>query len=230
LRAVPGQNRAAAIDAFWRARERAARLQLLGDEQERLDALQSIAIPLGDQPGMAEAGVRLQAARRAARAAVLDAQIDLLAAQFELTQAAGRPLDGPWLLPASAPQSGRYQVSKRGRSTQAAQGAERMTQQYEKLAHRADAVIQCDAQCAELVRLARRNETPAASGDGPMTPLDHAVWAIARQKQQTLAFLSDLTDYNKAIANYVLATQPADVSGDDLAGKLAIERSTLRDS
>jgi hypothetical protein len=229
LHTAPAEHRRAAIDAYWRARERAARFQLLADQQGQLDALQSIAIPLRDQPGMAEAGVRLQAARRAARAAVFDAQVDLLAAQFELTQAAGRPLEGAWLLPSSAPQSGRYLASARNGSTPRAGAADRMAQQYEKLKHRVDAVIQCDADRAELVGLARKNEAGAAD-DGQLTPLDRVVWAIARQKEQTLAFLRDLTEYNRAIADYVLATQPASLSAEDLAGKLAIERSTLRDS
>lgn len=230
LRAAPVQNRAAAIDAFWRARETAARLQLFNDVQERLDALQAIAIPLRGEPGMAEAGVRLQAARRAARAATWDAQLELLAAQFDLMQAVGRPSDDSWFLPASAPQSGRYLVSERGRASRGAHWAERMAGQYDKLGNRADAVIQCDAERAELVQLARSNQTGENARDGQLTPLDRVVWAVRRQNEQTLAFLSDLTGYNRAIANYVLATQPASLSGDDLAGKLAVERSTLRDS
>jgi hypothetical protein len=229
LRDAPPQNRRATIDVFWRARESAARLQLLNDEQERLDALQSIAIPQRDQRGMAEAGVRLQAARRAARADILDARLDLLAAQYELTLAAGRPLEGAWLLPASAPQSGRYLASARGGSAAGADRADRMAHQYETLRHRAEAVIQCDAHRAELVQLARENDTAQGADDGQATPLDRVVWAISRQKEQTLAFLHDLTEYNRAIADYVLATQPPNLSAHDLAGKLAIERSTLRD-
>ncbi|HEX5445889.1 MAG TPA: hypothetical protein VFW87_18825, partial [Pirellulales bacterium] len=133
---------------------------------------------------------------------------------------------GAWVLPTSAPQSGRYQVSARGSAGRGAL-AERMSGQYEKLLHRADAVIQCDADRADMVQIARRNET--VSGD-QMTTLDHCVWAIARQKDQTEAFLSGLTDYNRAIADYVLASQSAALSGEELSGKLAVKRSTLRDS
>ena len=63
-----------------------------------------------------------------------------------------------------------------------------------------------------------------------MTPLDRAIWATHAQNEQTLAFLDALTDYNMAIASYALATLPPTLSGAELAGKLAIARSTLRDS
>ncbi len=82
LRSVPPQNQLAAIRAFWQLRQAAARLQALGEEQEQLDALRSIAIPRHAEPGMAEAGVRLQAARWATQADLLDAEVSLLAAQI----------------------------------------------------------------------------------------------------------------------------------------------------
>jgi hypothetical protein len=233
LRGVPAQNRLAVIGAYWRARGCAARYQVLAEKHQQLSALQSIAIGLRDQPGMAEAGVRLQAARRSARAAALDAQTALLAAQFDLTLAAGRPLEGEWLLPSTVPQSGRYQVSARARSGASrgvAHWADMTALEYEKLQHRADAVIQCDALRADLVLRARRNETDGESDDDQMTPLDRAIWATQGQNEQTIAFLDDLTDYNMAIANYVLAMLPATLSGDELAAKLAIARSTLRES
>jgi hypothetical protein len=228
LRDVPTQDRLAVIHAYWQARECAARFQVLTELQEQLSALQSIAIPQRDQPGMAEAGVRLQAARRSARAAILDAQLALVAAQFELTQVSGRPLADSWLLPSTPPQSGRYVVSKRSR--RGAHWADVTTLEYEKLRHRADAVIQSDAHRAELVLEARQNETGASAADEHMTPLDRVIWATQQQNEHTLAFLDDLTQYNMAIANYALITLPASLSGDEFAGKLAIARSTLRDS
>lgn len=232
LRGVPAPNRLSMIRAYWRARQYAARFQVLNEQQEQLNALQSVAIGQRDQPGMAEAGVRLQAARRSARAAIFDAQLALIAAQFELTLATGRPLAESWLLPSTPPQSGRYLVSKNaGRgSPRGAHWADMTTLQYEKLSERADAVIQCDAHRAELVLQARRNESGPHAADDQMTPLDRVIWATGRQNEQTLAFLADLTDYNMAIADYALNTLPETLSGDDLAGKLAIARSTLRDS
>src|SRR5690606_35831424 len=61
LRGVAPQNRMAAIQAFWRVRERAAALQLLNEQAQQLGTLKSIAIGLRDSTGMAEAAVRLQA-------------------------------------------------------------------------------------------------------------------------------------------------------------------------
>ncbi|MEX0979070.1 MAG: hypothetical protein WDZ48_09475, partial [Pirellulales bacterium] len=191
LRGVSGESRLAVIRAFWSARQSVARYQVLTERQEQLGALQSIAIPLRDRPGMAEAGVRLHAARRSARAAVLDAESDLLAAQIELTLATGQPLEKAWLLPSTAPQSGRYQVSKRVQqdSLRGAQLAARLALEYDRLGHRANAVIQCDVLRAELVLQARRNETDRESTDSQMTPLDRVIWATSRQTEQTLAFL-----------------------------------------
>ncbi len=103
-----------------------------------------------------------------------------------------------------------------------------MALEYDKLQHRADAVIQSDAHRSELVRQARSRQAGAA--DDQLTPLDRVVWAVRRQNRQTEGFLEDLTEYNMAIANYVLATAPANLSAEALAGKLTIRRSTLRDS
>ena len=232
LREAPVQNRLAVIDAFWHAREKAALLQLHQDQLDQLNALQSIAVPQPGFPFTAEAGVRLQAVRRATRATILDAQIELLSAQANLMQALGRPLEGAWVLPATPPQAGRYIVSTRARRghSRGAKWAERMALEYDKLQHRADAVMQCDASRAELLRLARQNNAAHDTADERMTPLDRVLWAVSRQNQQTRGFLHDLTEYNRAIANYALLTLPENVSGDQLAGKLAINRSTVRDS
>ncbi len=147
-------------------------------------------------------------------------------------QALGRPLDGAWILPATPPQAGRYMVSIRARRghSEATKVAERLALEYDKLQHRADAVMQCDAHRAELVRLASQNDAVHDTADNRMSPLDRVLWAVNRQNQQTRGFLSDLTEYNRAIARYALMTLPAGVPGDQLARKLAINRSTVRDS
>lgn len=231
LRSVSGQQRLAVIRAYWLARERAAGYQAVIEEQEQLMALQAIAVALRNEPGIAEAGVRLQAARRAAQAAAFDAQLNLMAAQFELMRAMGRPLEESWLVPSTPPQSGRYQVSARARHVSPKSGhwADMTALEYERLQNRADAVIQCDALRADLVVQARRNESGDAT-DGHLTALDRAIWATRRQNEQTLNFLEDLTGYNMAIANYAIVTLSPSLPGDELAGKLVIAGSTLRDS
>ena len=232
LRGVSSSERLAVIEKFWLAREKAATLQLYHDQQDQLSALQSIAIPRPGFPQTADTGVRLHAARRSTRAAILDAQIEFLTAQVELTQAIGRPLSGAWVLPATPPQAGRYRVSIRARrgASPGAKWAERLALEYDKLQHRADAVMQCDAHRAELVRLARSTDAVHDTTDNRMSPLDRVLWAVIRQNQQSRGFLNDLTEYNKAIAQYALSALPAGVSADQLAGMLAIDRSTVRDS
>ncbi len=237
LRGVAPAQRLNAVTAFWNAREKAARYQAFAEQVEQLNALPAIAIELRDRPGIAEASVRLQAVRKTARAALLDAQVELLAAEFELTAAAGRRLDQPWLVPATAPQSGRYVVSAPGRGRRNAPAArlgDLVRLHHEKLEERADGVIQADIHRAELINLARTGEEPkhaqdAADAEEP-TPLDVARRAIALQNRETLAFLSDLTGYNMAIVRFALATWPANISNDDLVKKLVIARNTRRDT
>lgn len=231
LRSVPSDRRLNAIAAFWQARERAAVYQALADQLEQLNALRAVAIDLRDRRGMAEAGVRLQAARRAARAALIDAQSLLLAGEFELTEAVGRRLDDAWLLPSTPPQSGRYLVSSGNRSRRASPAkrwGDMVRLHHEELEERADGVIQADVQRATLVTEARRGDS-ADNADEP-TPLDIVLRAVARQNRETLAFLHDLTRYNMAIARFALATWPENISSDELVKTLVIARSTRRDT
>ncbi len=231
LRGVAAPQRLSVIAAFWRARERAARYQALTERLEQLNTLPTIAFGARDQPGMGEAGVRLEAARRAAQAAIADAQVLLLAAEFELTQAAGRRLDEAWLLPSTPPQSGRYLLGAADRgNARARHWSELVRLEHEKLQERADAVIQADAHRAAVVNEARQGAAEAASAADEPILLDTALRAVVRQNQRTQAFLQDLTGYNIAIARYALSMLPADISSDELAKKLAIDRSTRRDS
>lgn len=237
LRGVAPAQRLNVIQAFWNAREQAARYQAFADQVEQLNALPAIAIGLRDRPGMAEATVRLQAARKMARAALLDAQVEMLNAEFALTAAAGRRFDQPWLAPATVPQSGRYIVSSPGRgrrNSAAARLGDLVRLQHEKLEERADSVIQADVHRAELINLARTGEQPnhaesTADAEEP-TPLDVARRAITQQNQETLAFLHDLTGYNMAIVRFALATWPETISNDELVKKLVVARNTRRDT
>lgn len=234
LRAVAPKDRLDVITAYWRTREGAARYQALNEQLEQLNALPSIAIELRDQPGMAEASVRLQGARRAAHAAVFDAQVALLESEFRLMQATGRRVDDSWLLPSTPPQSGRYLVAGATRGdARARYWSEMVRLEHEKLEERTDAIIQADVHRAVLMNETRRGADPGASDDAladePMR-LDGVLRAIRRQNQATLSFLKDLTGYNIAIAHFALAALPAAISSEDLVKKLVIARSTRRES
>lgn len=232
LRGISPAERLAVIDAFWRARQQAARCQVLAEHLEQLAALPSIAIGMRDQQGMAEVTVRVQAARKAARASLVDAQRDLIAAEFDLTQAARRNLDGPWLLPATVPQGGRYIVSAgrpRRVDPRALHWGEVVRVSHERLAERADAIVQADVNRAQLTDGARQHARgEAGSADEPMR-LDSVLRAVSRQNRETLAFLQELTEYNKAIARFALVTWPEGTANDQLVKKLVIARSTRRD-
>jgi hypothetical protein len=215
LRGVAPTARRALVAAYWQARECAARYQTLSEQADQLGALSSIAVHAREAQGMAEAGVRLQAIRRAVRAALLDAEASLVDAEFTLTQTAGRPLDARWLLPDSIPQSHHSQPANVP-AQDGPQRAEVIDVQYAKLEDLADAVIQADAGRAAIAGESQQ----APSSETPQR-LDHAVWAIATQTHDTLSFLSGLTEYNLSVAERALAMSPADVSAEELAGKLS---------
>jgi hypothetical protein len=63
-----------------------------------------------------------------------------------------------------------------------------------------------------------------------LSALDQVVWAVARQAEHTLEFLSGLTEYNVAIARYVLATAPPGVAADELLKRLVIARTARGES
>jgi hypothetical protein len=234
LRGVAPAGRLALLTLYWRTREQAARYQVLNERLEQLDALTAVVIASRNEPGMAEAGVRLQAARRTAKGAALEAQLALVQGEFDLTQAAGRRLEEAWLLPATPPQSGRYVVAAEGALSGAAQrGAEMIGLRHGELELRADAVIRSDELRATLgagARGAVDADTPAGSMPLELSALDQVVWAVARQAEHTLEFLSGLTEYNVAIARYVLATAPPGVAADELLKRLVIARTARGES
>ena len=233
LRGTAGSGRLAVLAAYWRARERAARYEALNEHVEQLNLLPAIAVDIRNEPGMVEANVRLQAARQAAKAAVHDAHVALLAAQFELTTAAGGRLDEPWLLPTTAPQSGRYLVagaSKAGQDDPRARHWSQMIRlRHSELEERADAVLEADVFRAALMNEAQAHDRRAAAAD-EMTVLDAVIKAASRQTDETLAFLADLTAYNIAIAHYALDTLPASLPPDELTKMLVVARSTKREA
>jgi hypothetical protein len=55
------------------------------------------------------------------------------------------------------------------------------------------------------------------AGDRPIGPV---LASIAHQTKETFAFLETLTEYNEAIADYVLRVLPSSVRGEQLAGSL----------
>ncbi len=209
------------------------RYEALNEHVEQLNLLPTIAVGLRSEPGMVDANVRLHAARQAAKAAVLDAHVALVAAEFELTTAAGARLDEPWLLPTTAPQSGRYVVANTGTPARGDSRARHWSQmirlRHSELEERADAVLEADVFRAALMNEAQTHDRQAGAAD-EMTVVDAIIKAAARQTQETLDFLTDLTAYNIAIAHYALDTLPAGMPPDELIKKLVVARTTKREA
>ena len=221
LRGVSQVERQSLLAAYWRASEAAALHQSLNDEVEQLNALVPILTASGDERGMAAAGVRFHAARRQLKARTLEAQLALVDAEFQLTQAARQRLEDPWLLPATSPQAGRYVVAERDTGAALRAGQAVLTR-HEELQLRADAVLHADKLRASV---GAGNAQLAGEPPGEPTSLDRAIWAIDHQSRQTTAFLHGLTEYNVAIARYALARLPAAIPSEQLVKKLVIVRS-----
>ncbi len=215
-----GEARRRAISAYWRAARRGAEYQALDYQLSQLEALVPGAFDRRDGPFGAEAMLQLQAARLAAEAELLRAELRLRQARFELTESVGRPLDGPWLSPATMPHAGPYLLKLDAQPRRVAQSwpvrrlAAVIPALCEGFQHRASAVVQADAARAQAAEAYE-------SGDRPVTAV---IEAIQYQTDQTLGFLDTLAEYNQAIADYVLAVLPPTVPSQQLAGALVLAR------
>ncbi|MGE0606913.1 MAG: hypothetical protein AB7O62_07460 [Pirellulales bacterium] len=143
--------------------------------------------------------MELRTAKRAAEAALMEGRLAMQEAQLELTRLAGRPLDGPWLLPSTSPHAGRYRVdqsaapSARERLATAAVGG-----RFDALIDRAAAVVLADSARAQAATEYKLNERV----------IDELLAAVEIQTQESFDFLSALTRYNLAILDYVDVVLP----------------------
>ncbi|MEE9603558.1 MAG: hypothetical protein V3V75_09650 [Thermoguttaceae bacterium] len=204
LQACSPGNRAAAIDAFWLARQRAAEYQVLVQRVELLDGLPTA--------GSATDELRRQAAREAANPAVLEAHVALLEAQFELAGLITTIGDRPWPIPSTPPHSGSYVLNFDAQPRQLVDSwplrrlAITIPGLHDNVLRHADAVVKADA-------------ARASAGNS----LIAAIQRIDRQTEQTLAFLRALTDYNRAIAEYALTVLPPNTANKRLLAALVLQ-------
>lgn len=216
LGTTPGLQRRALIDAYWNVREQAARYHVLMHEIEQLDEIAALLLNVSSDPEAADAMLRLRSARCAAAADAADAHASAMMRQFVLTELAGRPVSVEWLLPATAPHAGGYQL-KLDMQPQAVRDSAAVRRAAASiplvqaaLAERAAGVIAADTACAgTLVEMQSGRPAAAAS-----------ISAIRDQADQTLAFLASLTEYNRLIADYVAGVVPPDTPSPILASAL----------
>ncbi|HEX4143564.1 MAG TPA: hypothetical protein VHY91_08530 [Pirellulales bacterium] len=224
-RAGPAKRRAA-IALYWNTRQQAACYQVLGERSEMLAGLAGKLLALRAEPGGAAGMLRLHAAREAAEAAVLDQHIRLLTAQYELVLLLESPPDRPWPLPSTAPHGGDYRVASSDNGQKdtdrspdqppsLGRAGTRVVVLHTELTHRARALVFADE--------FRALHTP----DKPHQPaeIDSVMRAIDRQLRDTEVFLGTLTDYNLAVADFILPLFPPGTPAKGLVEKLVVEQS-----
>jgi len=220
LRGLSGSDRRSVLDAYWLARQRAAEYQAIASQAEFMEQLSPIVLEHRGQASGPLDMLRLRAARLACDAAQLEAHVELLESEFELTRRAGRPLDAAWLLPSTVPHAGPYLLKLDAQRPEVVKQAavQRLAATIpaldDALQEQATAVVESDS--------ARAAAAAAYQAGG--RSIDALLTCIHGQTAETLAFLQMLSGYNRAIAEYALAVLPPTVSGEQLVQTLVLIR------
>jgi hypothetical protein len=217
------------IEAFWVAREQAARCQAVSDQNDQLTALYPAVLRSARRPGGAEAMLDLRARQQAVAADLLEEQARLLERRLELATLCRQDSQSKdWPLPSTPPHGGRYELKLDAQSPQFVQSrsvrslATAVPGLYAALEDRAEAVVRLDGQraaAAEGLETDERFASDAAKRADLTAPLE----LIERQATESLAFLSTLTRYNVAIAEYVLTVLPSGISPVELTGAMVVK-------
>ena len=196
---------------------------MLGERSESLAALGTKLLALRDDPACAAGMLRLHASREAAQAAVLDQHIRLLSAQYGLVLLLESPPDRPWPLPSTPPHGGDYTVAPAeadptaertpGKGPSLGRAGTRVVVLHTELAHRARALV-----LADEFRAVHTVAEPRRTGE-----IDSVLRAIELQLRETEVFLGTLTDYNLAVADFVLPLLPPETPAKSLVDKLVVE-------
>ena len=207
------------VEAYWRARHRAARYQALAQQAEQLQSLDAAALAWRNRADGAEAMLRLKTAQRAAEADLIEAELDFRIGQFALAQAGGRSLAADWPLPATAPHAGRYRMKLELQPPQIAG-----LPQVRRLAATIPewhAVL--ETQSASVVAADAARAAATARFEQGASPLGEPLAEIRQQTEETLAFLDVQNEYNLEIAEYVLTVAPG-IDRSTLARALVVDR------
>jgi hypothetical protein len=213
-----GTDRQATINAFWRVRQRVAEYQVLAQQVELLETFEPLALEHRKAPGGAVDMLRLRRAELAADAALREAHVALIEAQYSLAMRIGATGDVAWPLASTVPHAGKYLMMVESQPQAVAQSwpVRRLAATIPGLAasieQHAASVVESDA--------ARVAAAEKYHGGGPIDP---AVQGITAQTRLTLALLETLTDYNRAIAEYALTVLPPGVAADRLVTALVLK-------
>lgn len=218
LAAVTADARRSLVAAYWRARERVAQHHVLTEQLQQLQEYTPVLLEKHNADFGAREMLDLHTAKLAAEAALLEGRLALREAQMELTVLAGRPTDGPWLLPQTPPHSGRYKVENAaargsaGGSRQKRLATQAVASRHESLVDRATAVVLADAARAQSAADFKVNQQS----------IDDLLSSVEMQTQESLDFLAALTKYNQAIVEYVALVLPATASAQQFASSLVV--------
>jgi len=209
LRSRSTGDRRELIEAYWLLRQRAAECVVLA---EQVGLLEGLPLQQSDRPG----ALRLHSARLAAEAALRESRAALIEAQFELANRIGRVSQPAWPMAGTAAHTGRYLLKIEAQPGRLVESwpMRRLAAVVPRLdgSVRQRAVAVTEAEAARAVALAAYLSGNQAT--------EEVLWAIARRSDETLAFLKSVTDYNFAIAEYVLTVLPASTPSDELAAAL----------
>ena len=218
LQRVSPTQRRELLEAYWVLWQQRAQIIALEQQKANLDKL-GMAI-LQQPSGFLRAAERLlwRIALLATEAEQMEAQVRLLEREEKLARLLGIGLEGT-LVPATVPYTGPYNLQletldQKVRSSWAVRRAAGMVPfLYTDLQQRAKAVVQADQARTELFQQYGRGQRP----------LHDLLAAYEQQKQATFEFLQTLTDYNQAIADYVVLVVSPDLPAEKFLGTLVKE-------
>jgi hypothetical protein len=203
------------IESYWLARQRAAEYQLCLQQLELLQGLDALADAQGAAPRR-EPSLRRRALELAMTATALEAQVALDDADYELATRMGQAETAAYAPPKTVPYCGPYRLNLESLSPELVRSwpirrlSEAIPRLYKTVERRAAAVVQADGLRAKYTQRYSKGEISA----------DLVLDAINRQGEETRAFLTTLTDYNRAIAQYAAAVLPANIPNDTLLAVL----------
>jgi hypothetical protein len=219
LMRAAGGNRQATIDAYWRLRQRAAEYQVLVQQTELLEGLGLVVLDRRNERSGATEMLQLRSAQLATQATLREAHVALIEAQYALALRLGATGDAAWPLASTVPHSGRYLLKLEAQPQSLVQSwpirrlAATVPGLSESVQQHAAAVVEADTARVAAAEKYRAGGILAAQ----------AIASITTQTEQTLALLDSLTEYNRAIAEYVLAVLPPAPPADRLVAALVVK-------
>jgi len=208
-----------AVTSYWQCRQQAARVGICVERTHLLSALGPLVLARRAASDGAANSLSWRAHTLAAQAECEQAITDLVVAGWQLNVALAHPLDRPWYTADNAPHAGRYLTKfdelapALTQSVAVRQRADMIGQSYAAVTARAEGVVEADRLRSALL-------ADYAAGRGSLAGVLHS---LERQTTDSLAFLTDLTRYNQAIADYALAVVPIDLPVATLAGALVMK-------